>query len=207
MAIKEMVWGNRNTPAQTLWFSERVATSGVGDTYMVPDGQIVGIGAKLTAASGVAGTFVQTTEGTVGAKEVQTLTITAGATSDNVFTITLNGVIFSIPTVAGETINQIAAKIRDAAATFLPNWIVTGATADVIFTAHANGVRAGTYEVVGTGTAAIEFSFSPKAMLELDRGVFTAWDNSAVLNPAMTAWRLKATAGGAAAEVTVKTLR
>jgi hypothetical protein len=206
MAVRTMEWVNRDTGARTVWFSERVSTSGTSDILMLPDGKIEGIGAKLITASGVTGTFVQTQEGTVAAKEIETLTITAGAISDNVITITLNDIVFAVEVLAGDTINQVAGKIRAQASLFLPDWVVTGATANVIFTANANGVRAGAYTLTGTGTAAIEYSFSPKEYLENGRGIFIAWDNSAVLNPAITAWQLRATAGGASAEFTVKTL-
>jgi hypothetical protein len=164
-----------------------------GGTY-----SFVGGATGVTATGGV----VQTTEGITAVPEIQTVTVTAAATADGVIDIKLDDVEFAVEVAAGDTINQVAAKIR--ASTFA-GWVLSGATTDAICTATVAEARAGAYSVTVTGTAALQFSFSPKALLEAGRGVFTAWDNSAAINPAVTAWRVVASAGGAAGEVSVKT--
>jgi len=60
--------------------------------------------------------------------EVDTLTITAGATASGNVTITLNGVNTNVAVLNGDTIAQVATKIRDASYT---GW-TTGGTGDVI---------------------------------------------------------------------------
>jgi hypothetical protein len=212
MAIKSMTWANSATAALNrslaVWYSDRAVSTGLSDTYLIPEGRIESIGASLFTNTGITGSFAQTQEGTVSAKEIQTL-IVGGITAvaDGILFITLDNVIFTIPVFVGETVANVAAKIRAAAAQFLPDWVVTGADNDAIFTASANGVRDGDYEFKGDGTATFEYSFSPKNLIEQGSGMFVTWDASIALNTAITAWRLKATAGSAAAEVTVKTVR
>lgn len=69
------------------------------------------------------------TDGTI---EVDKLTVTAAATSTSTITITLDGVAKTVAVESGDTINQVAAKVRG---TSFPGWVVGGADAIVTFTA------------------------------------------------------------------------
>ena len=84
--------------------------------------------------------------------EVNTVKVTAAASVSGDLTITLNGVAFTVPVVAGDTVNAVAEKIRLAA---YSGWTVTGATDSAIFTCNTTGVRTtGTFSAASTGVTA-----------------------------------------------------
>lgn len=84
--------------------------------------------------------------------EVNTVKVTAAASASGDLTITLNGVAFTVPVVAGDTVNAVAEKIRAAA---FAGWTVTGATDSAIFTCNTTGVRTtGTFDAASTGVTA-----------------------------------------------------
>lgn len=59
-------------------------------------------------------------------------------------------------------------------------------------------------ELTGAGTGVIEFTFATEAELVADTATWTAWNGTAVINPAVTAWRLRSTLGAKTARVMVK---
>lgn len=86
---------------------------------------------------------------------VNTLTVTAGATSDGDTVVTLDGTGVNIAVTNGDTAEQVATKIR---AGVFAGWVASGSGASVIFTASAYGWKAGAFTVAGqgvTGTFAV----------------------------------------------------
>lgn len=74
------------------------------------------------------------------ATEVDTITVTAGCTTSGNVTITLDRFnIFNVAVVAGDTINQVATKIRNA---IYSGWTTSGADPNVIFTCNTTGAKA-----------------------------------------------------------------
>jgi hypothetical protein len=59
-------------------------------------------------------------------------------------------------------------------------------------------------EISGIGTGFVEFSFATPDELEAGAALWTAWDGSSRVNPAVTAWRLVSTGGVKTARVIVK---
>lgn len=88
--------------------------------------------------------------------EVNTLTVTAGATADGNLTITLNGVAFTVSVFATDnTPESVAAKIRNAIYT---GWTTGGTGAKVTFTCNTPGTKTtATFNGGSTGvTATVE---------------------------------------------------
>lgn len=86
---------------------------------------------------------------------VNTLTVTAGATSDGDTVVTLDGTGVNIAVTNGDTAEQVATKIR---AGVFAGWVASGAGTSVIFTATAYGWKPGAFTVAGqgvTGTFAV----------------------------------------------------
>jgi len=59
-------------------------------------------------------------------------------------------------------------------------------------------------EVVGAGIGSVQFTFATPAELEANTATWTAWDGTALVNPACTAWRLVSTSGVTSALVMIK---
>lgn len=202
MAVQRMTWIPQHIPGKNVWYADRSTVIGTGDTFLLPDCAVHSVGAAISLTTGVTGAIVQTTEGDVAVKEVQTLTVTAGASIDGFIGVSLNSVPFVIAVEAGMTINEVAAAIR--AADFGTAWVVTGADEEVIFTADAVGARAGDYEFNVSGTGKLEYSYSSPDELEAGNGIFQEWGGTDPLDNAITAWRVKTSAGYVTAEVVVK---
>lgn len=85
--------------------------------------------------------------------EVDTLTFSAGCSTNGNLSITLNGVAFTVPvTTASASANAVAAVVR---AFSFSGWTVTGADAVVVFTANVNGIAtAPVFSAASTGVAA-----------------------------------------------------
>ena len=60
-------------------------------------------------------------------------------------------------------------------------------------------------EITGAGTGAVQFTFATEAELIANTALWTAWDTTSRINPAVTAWRLVSTGGVKTARVMVKT--
>ncbi|MDF2943530.1 MAG: hypothetical protein K0S01_2388 [Herbinix sp.] len=92
---------------------------------------------------------------TIGAKEVEVLTITREATNAGAITITLNGVAINVTVSAGDTIGTIGNKILG---TSFPGWVVTGTTDSgvITFTRRYSGVCSAAVftDTASTGTTA-----------------------------------------------------
>jgi hypothetical protein len=76
---------------------------------------------------------------TVGTFEVVTVKITHAAEADGDITLNLNGVAETVTVANGDSINDVAGKIRAATIT---NWTITGATDTAILTCKTAGVKA-----------------------------------------------------------------
>lgn len=75
----------------------------------------------------------------VAAAEVDTLTVTAGATADGTLTITLDGIAFTVPILASDnTTELVATKIKG---TVFSGWAVGGEGSAVTFTCNQSGVK------------------------------------------------------------------
>jgi hypothetical protein len=89
---------------------------------------------------------------TVGARQVETLTITSPVTQSGNITITLNGTAFNIPVVAGDSIDNVTTKIR---AKNFTGWLTDSPqTSGVVkFTSITSGTKAssGVYSAGTTG--------------------------------------------------------
>jgi len=85
--------------------------------------------------------------------EVNTLTVTAPCTASGNLTITLNGVVFTVPVLSTDnTTTLVATKIRSFTYT---EWTTSGTGATVIFTANTTGARTtATIGVASTGVTA-----------------------------------------------------
>jgi len=84
-----------------------------------------------------------------GAHEIDTITITAGASTAGQVTITLNGVAFPVAVLASDTAAAVAARIRLHS---FAGWTVSGANAVCIFTKNSGGtVTATTFSGGTTG--------------------------------------------------------
>lgn len=84
--------------------------------------------------------------------EVNTFTVTAGCGTSGNVTITLNGVAFNVAVLAGDAINAVATKIRNAT---YAGWTTSGTDATVIFTSTTTGVKTtGTFGAATTGVTA-----------------------------------------------------
>lgn len=85
--------------------------------------------------------------------EVDTITVTAGATADGNLTITLDGVAFTVSVLATDnTPELVAAKIRNAT---YAGWTTSGTGAVVKFTCNTTGVRTlATFNAASTGVTA-----------------------------------------------------
>ena len=88
-----------------------------------------------------------------GVAEVNTFTITVGASTAGNITVTLNGVPKTVSLSAGDTTaSAVAAKIR---ATSFVGWLVSGSGANVVFTSVDEGVKTtGTFTGGTTGATA-----------------------------------------------------
>jgi hypothetical protein len=83
-------------------------------------------------------------------KEVQKLTVGSAATANGDLQITLDGTVYNVAVLSGDSASTVAGKIR--AASFGTGWIAGGSNADVYFIAAANGDKALlTYNANGTG--------------------------------------------------------
>ncbi len=84
--------------------------------------------------------------------EVNTFKITAGCSTSGDLTIILNGVSFTVAVTAGDDINTVASKIRNA--TF-SGWTTSGSGDSVIFTCNETGAKTtGTFNGGSTGVTA-----------------------------------------------------
>ncbi len=93
-------------------------------------------------------------------KEVNTFTVTAGATSDGNVTINLDGVPFTVAVLATDnTPTLVATKIRNATYT---GWVASGTGASVIFTNNVFGTKTtGTFSGGTTGATATVVKTQP----------------------------------------------
>jgi len=200
--MQRMTWIPQHIPGKNVWYADRSTVMGTGVAYLLPDCAVHSIGAVVSLTTGVTGAIVQTTEGDAGTKEVQTLTVTAGTDIAGYVGVTLNSVPFAVP--VGINLNDygVAAAIR--AFDFGTAWVVTGADEEVIFTAAAVGARAGDYAFDVSGTGKLEYSYSSPQEIATGNGIFQEWGGSDPLDNAITAWRVKASAGYVTAEVVVK---
>lgn len=101
-------------------------------------------------------------------QEVDTITVSTGATSSGNITITLNGVAKTVAVAAGDTAAGVAAKIK---ATAFTGWILahTTGTGVVVFTKYATGAcSAPAFE--DTGITGVEAAF-----VVTTAGVTTTW--------------------------------
>jgi hypothetical protein len=109
---------------------------------------------------------------TLGVREVDTLTISAGATVSGNITITLNGVAATVAVSAGDSAGTIGDKIR---ATAFSGWIAggNGGSSTVTFTKQSSGTNtAPTFTDTGTTGTAASFAVTTS-------GVTAAWmDNT-----------------------------
>jgi len=87
------------------------------------------------------------------AVEIDTLSVTAGATADGNLTITLNGTAFTVAVLASDnTAALVAAKIRAA---IFSGWTVSGSGTSAVFTNNKVGTRtAPTFAAASTGVTA-----------------------------------------------------
>ena len=100
---------------------------------------------------------------------VQTLALTAGVTTNGTFTITLNGVTYSVTgaTTASQGTAANLATYLKVAANYTPSLPTTGATgwtlggsgSNVTFTAATSGARTGAYEIT-PGTTGVAGTFT-----------------------------------------------
>lgn len=204
MGFLRMTKQSENVPGcATKLYSDRVTTNFTSADYLVPDGKIESIWGAVATTTGATGTIVQTTEGTAGTKEVQTLSITAGTNISGYVVVKLDGTDFPIAVGANLSDTLLASAIR--AADFGSDWVVTGTDADVIFTADAVGARAGAYAFTVSGTGAIQLSYSPIQEIASGNGIFTAWNGSSAISPSLTAWRVVPSAGYITGEMSIRT--
>lgn len=85
-------------------------------------------------------------------KEINTLTITSGATASGDVTVNLDGVNYTVPIIAGDTTTTVATKIRSNA---YNGWTTGGTGAVVIFMANTIGERVtATFNGGSTGVTA-----------------------------------------------------
>lgn len=84
--------------------------------------------------------------------EVDTLTVTGGATAAGNVSVTLGGATTAVAVLATDTAAQVATKIRSAV---YVGWTATGVDPDVVFTASAPGIKAApAFSAGGTGVTA-----------------------------------------------------
>jgi hypothetical protein len=105
---------------------------------------------------------------TVGTKELDTLTVSAGATGSGNITITLNGVAKTVAVTAGQTAGQVGDAIR---ATAFSGWTVGGSagSATVTFTKTTTGTNSAP-SFSDTGSTGVTASFA-----RTTTGVATVW--------------------------------
>lgn len=92
---------------------------------------------------------------TLGSKESETLVITAGATTDGNVTVKLGSNDYTVAVLAGDTITQVADKVR--ARVYLINYYYAGGTPGtdtIIFISAINGDRTGLFSFSGGTTGA-----------------------------------------------------
>jgi hypothetical protein len=115
-------------------------------TSMTPDMDLVEYLAQLTK------------EEVAGTAEVQTLTVTAPATSDGNVTVTLNGVAYTVGvTSASEgTTANLATRLRSSAnySPSLSGWNLSGSGSSVIFTSTTAEPKLGAFSLGAGGTGA-----------------------------------------------------
>lgn len=119
-----------------------------------------------------------------GTAEVATVKITAAATEDSEVTISLNGTDYGIAVQDGDTINQVAAKIR---ATHFEGYTVSGATDTAIFTANEEGAKTattfdggvtGVTATVTTTTDGTDPDSLDEVATKIRAGTYTGWTAS-----------------------------
>ncbi len=92
-----------------------------------------------------------------GVREVQTLTVTTGATSASNVTITLNSVAFTVPVTAASNIQRTVWEI--ATYDSYTGWDAYSSGATVVFVKKAVGTNAGTFSF-GAGTTGAAAAFA-----------------------------------------------
>lgn len=113
-------------------------------------GTVIGAGTMVHFDGPGKPVTIITADGVAGVKEVDTLTITKGATAAGNVTVTLNGVAKTVAVVAEDTTPEaVATKI---AATAFAGWTVTADGPVVTFAKSANGAcESPNFVAAGTG--------------------------------------------------------
>ena len=84
-------------------------------------------------------------------EEIATFKFTAGASADGDITFTLGGVTHTVTVSNGESVNDVAQKVRTAT---IAGWTITGATDSAIFTCDTVGVNTPSFSGGTTGVTA-----------------------------------------------------
>jgi hypothetical protein len=131
------------------------------------------------------------------AKEIRTLTLSAGADADGDIVITLDDVEFTVPVTIGNT-TQVCGEIRAFAFT---GWATSGNDGVVIFTADKAELRDGTYSLDGgttgvvdsfvqtqAGSDAVKEQALVRATASIDGLYNSAWPGLRLLSTQSLAW-------------------
>ena len=136
--------------------------------------QVVGVGTgESTFAFGYNGTAFGILRSSGGVREIQTLTVSAGAGGAENVTVKLNGVDTVVAVVSGST-TSTAYQLSKAT---YSGWTASQRGATVIFLANSVGDKAGTFSLASTGTAAGTFAETLAGVAATDTWTAqTAWN-------------------------------
>ena len=141
--------------------------------------QIAGVGsAESGYYFGYNGTSFGILWVTGGVREVQTLTVSAGAGGAETLTIKLDGTEFSVPVTTGSA----TATANTIAAFTFTGWRAEARGSTVVFLANAVGDKTGTFTMSSTGTAAGTFAQTLQGAASTDTWIPQADWNGDKLN-------------------------
>ncbi len=146
--------------------------------------QVVGVGTgESTFAFGYNGTSFGVLHSTGGVREIQTLTVSAGAGGAENVTVKLNGVDTVVAVTAGST---TATAYQLSRATYA-GWSATQRGATVIFLSNNVGNKAGTFSLASTGTTAGTFAETTAGAATTDTWVAQSSWNGDVMDGSRSA--------------------
>lgn len=119
--------------------------------------QVAGVGsAESGFFFGYNGTSFGVLHNTGGVREIQTLTVTAGATGAETATVTLNGVATNVSVTSGST----TLNAYEISKGTFPGWKAEQRGATVVFVADAVGNKANTFSLATSGGGTLAGSFA-----------------------------------------------